>query len=88
MIWKNILLNSCGIKICVKDIRGFSRAVPACAVNFGALRGSFEKNFAPLEGVADKQQSGGNRHCLQGRFVERLAWETGEGFPLLKFAFF
>ena len=72
----------------MKDIRGFSRSVPACAVSFGALRGSFEKNFAPLEGVADKQQSGGNRHCLQGRFVERLAWETGEGFPLLKSAFF
>ena len=38
---------------------------------------------SPLEGVADKQQSGENRHCLQGRFVERLAWERGEGFPLL-----
>ena len=37
---------------------------------------------SPLEGVADKQQSGENRHCLQGRFVERLAWERGEGFPL------
>ena len=35
----------------------------------------------PAEGVADKQQSGENRHCLQGRFVERLAWERGEGFP-------
>ena len=52
MIWKNILLNSCGIKICVKDIRGFSRSVPACAVSFGALRGCVEMNFAPLEGVA------------------------------------
>ena len=78
MIWKNILLNSCGIKIILKGQM----------LSFGALRGSFEKNFAPLEGVADKQQSGGNRHCLQGRFVERLAWETGEGFPLLKSAFF
>ena len=38
----------------------------------------------PAEGVADKQQSGSNRRCLQGRFVERLAWERGEGFPLLK----
>ena len=37
--------------------------------------------MSPLEGVADKQQSGENRHCLQGRFVERLAWERGEGFP-------
>ena len=52
MIWKNKLLNSCGIKIDVKNIRGFSRSVPACAVNFGALRGCVEMNFAPLEGVA------------------------------------
>ena len=37
----------------------------------------------PLEGVADKQQSGEKRPCLQGRFVERLAWERGEGLPLL-----
>ncbi|QSI01922.1 hypothetical protein DYE50_04945 [Treponema ruminis] len=44
---------------------------------FGALRG------VPAEGVADKQQSGENRRCLQRRFVERLAWERGEGFPLL-----
>ena len=42
----------------------------------GALRGC-----PPLEGVADKQQSEANRHCLQGRFVQRLAWERGEGFP-------
>lgn len=33
------------------------------------------------EGVADKQQSGENRHCLQGRFMERLAWERGGDFP-------
>ena len=46
-------------------------------IDSGALRG------VPAEGVADKQQSGENRHCLQGRFVERLAWERGEGFPLL-----
>ena len=38
---------------------------------------------SPLEGVADKQQSGEKRHCLQGRFAERLAWERGEDFPLL-----
>ena len=37
---------------------------------------------SPAEGVADKQQSGKNRHLFQGRFLERLAWETGEGFPL------
>ena len=44
----------------------------------GALRGC-----PPLKGVADKQQSGEKRPCLQGRFVERLAWERGEGLPLL-----
>lgn len=44
----------------------------------GALRGC-----PPLEGVADKQQSGEKRPCLQGRFVERLAWERGEDLPLL-----
>ena len=38
---------------------------------------------SPLEGVADKQQSGEKRHCLQGRFAERLAWKRGEDFPLL-----
>ena len=31
MIWKNKLLNSCGIKIIVKDLWGFSRSVPARA---------------------------------------------------------
>lgn len=32
MIWKNKLLNSCGIKIGVKDLWGFSRSVPARAI--------------------------------------------------------
>ncbi len=36
---------------------------------------------SPAEGVADKQQSGEKRPCLQGRFVERLAWERGGDFP-------
>ena len=36
---------------------------------------------SPLEGVADKQQSGEKRHCLQGRFAERLAWSEGKTFP-------
>ena len=49
-----------------------------CGELSGVLRGS-----PPLEGVADKQQSGEKRPCLQGRFVERLAWERGEGLPLL-----
>ena len=31
----------------------------------------------PGGGVAYKQQSGENRHCLQRRFVQRLAWERG-----------
>ena len=55
----------------------------------------FQKNtgrcgVSPQEGVADKQQSGEKRHCLQGRFAERLAWERGEVFPLffLSFCFF
>ena len=43
----------------------------------GALRGG-----PPLEGVADKQLSGAKRTWIQGRFVKRLAWERGEGFPL------
>ena len=30
MIWKNILLNSCGIKIIMKDFRGLSLFVSAC----------------------------------------------------------
>ena len=51
-----------------------------CVIFFGGVAG-----VSPAEGVADKQQSGENRHCLQGRFLERLAWETGEGFPLQKY---
>lgn len=49
---------------------------------FGALRGCLKNPIAPLEGVADKQQSGENWLCLQRQFMERLAWKTGEGFPL------
>ena len=81
------------IKNIMKDFLGLSllvlyTVIPmyisfARAVSFGALRGCVKMNFAPLEGVADKQQSGENRLCLQRRFVERLAWEPGEGFPLL-----
>ena len=46
-----------------------------------ALRAAIE----PAEGVADKQQSGENRRCLQRRFVERLAWERGEDLPLQEY---
>ena len=44
-------------------------------ISKGVAGAAFEP---PLEGVADKQQSGEKRPCLQGRFVER-----GEGLPLL-----
>ena len=47
------------------------------SISFGALRGSLKVSIAPLEGVADKQQSGENWLCLQRQFMERLAWETG-----------
>ena len=40
-------------------------------ISKGVAGAAFEP---PLEGVADKQQSGEKRPCLQGRFVERLAW--------------
>ncbi len=46
-----------------------------------ALRAAIE----PAEGVVDKQQSGEVRHCLQGRTVERLAWERGEDLPLQEY---
>ena len=46
-----------------------------------ALRAAIE----PAEGVADKQQSGEVRHCLQGRTAKRLAWERGEGLPLQEY---
>ena len=54
-------------------------------ISFGNLRGitGGVAGVSPAEGVADKQQSGEKRPCLQGRFVERLAWERGGDFPLL-----
>lgn len=52
-------------------------------VSFGNLRGIIGgvAGVSPAEGVADKQQSGKKRPCLQGRFVERLAWKRGGDFP-------